>query len=127
MSLYSMRFDSTPKLVVKVTHLASEICVLLLAAFCSLECPRSAGHILGICDDRNQYPRYSPAKKNPWLQVTWALNHGGFPPQSIMHVFPVLPSLRDALSHLYPRPSPGGGNGIAVEMSSDLLFYCPRK
>ena len=84
MPLYSTRFDSTPKLVVKVTHLAAGICVWPLAAFCSKECPRSAGHILGLCKDRNQYPRYSPAQETVVI-VTCALNHGDFPPQSMQY------------------------------------------
>ena len=36
--------------------------------------PCSAGILPGLCIWKNQYPRYSPALKGTWLQMTGALN-----------------------------------------------------
>ena len=36
--------------------------------------PRSAGLIPGLCKWKSQYPRYFPAPRGPWLQMTGALD-----------------------------------------------------
>ena len=34
--------------------------------------PRSAGLIPGLCKWKSQYPRYFPAPRGPWMQMTGA-------------------------------------------------------
>ena len=46
--------------------------------------PRSAGLIPGLCKWKSQYPRYFPAPRGPWLQMTGALD---------WHITPMMDSI----------------------------------
>ena len=45
----------------------------LFAGILPKRSPRSAGLIPGLCKWKSQYPRYFPAPRGPWLQMTGAL------------------------------------------------------
>ena len=45
----------------------------LFAGILPKRIPRSAGLIPGLCKWKSQYPRYFPAPRGPWLQMTGAL------------------------------------------------------
>ena len=44
----------------------------LFAGILPKRSPRSAGLIPGLCKWKSQYPRYFPAPRGPWLQMTGA-------------------------------------------------------